>query len=335
VRVVAIAAAIVCAATSARADDDFAGASVIFPRGGTLYRVDPKGKNETAVATLPAKTAVRTLRTDATGSILLANLGGTWAYLPLDGATQTFIDLPCTNGPAQLAEDGACVLCRGAKSSIIYNFKLKQEFPIDVPAPGTRLAGVGAARKLVWADATGIWSSPPGDPAKKTRLAAEAPLRYFSPSPDGARAVGVYADEVYDGVKKKKPGDVLMGFALDGDAARRKLVKTAVPIEWSHDARYVLVQDGTTACMVSTAGGEYKCWRGFVASSIASDGRWGLVLGSKVAPKVGDPDADVPITPPAGPLSLYRGKLEGLYTEAPVLIVKVVDGPAVWVPAKP
>jgi hypothetical protein len=275
------------------------------------------------------------LRTDATGSILLADLGGTWAYLPLDGSVQSLVELPCTAGPAQLAEDGACVLCRGAKSAIIYNFKLKKEFPIDVSAPGTRLVGAGAARKLVWADATGIWSSPPGDPANKTRLAAEAPLRYFSPSPDGARAVGVYADTIFDGVKRKVPAEVLMGFALDGDAARRKLVKSAVPIEWSHDARYVLVQDGATACMVSATGGEYKCWKGFVASSIASDGRWGLVLGSKVAPKLAAPEADVLVTPPSGPVSLYRGRLEGLLTEAPVLIVKVVDGPAVWVPAKP
>ena len=38
---------------------------------------------------------------------------------------------------------------------------------------------------------------------------------------------------------------------------------------------------------------------------------------------------------PTGPLALYRGRLEGAFTDAPTLLVKIVDGAAVWVPAKP
>jgi hypothetical protein len=41
---------------------------------------------------------------------------------------------------------------------------------------------------------------------------------------------------------------------------------------------------------------------------------------------------DVAVAPPTGPLSLYRAKLDGPYTEAPTLLVKIVDGAAVWVP---
>ena len=46
-RSVVIAAVLALTTTAAFADDDFASATVIFARGGSLYRVDPKGKNET------------------------------------------------------------------------------------------------------------------------------------------------------------------------------------------------------------------------------------------------------------------------------------------------
>jgi hypothetical protein len=44
----------------------------------------------------------------------------------------------------------------------------------------------------------------------------------------------------------------------------------------------VVVQDRDNACMMKAIGGEYKCWRGFVALSAAPDGRWLLVLGKRV-----------------------------------------------------
>jgi hypothetical protein len=45
-----------------------------------------------------------------------------------------------------------------------------------------------------------------------------------------------------------------------------------------------------------------------------------------------DPDADTPVAPPSGPLSLYRGRIEGLYESSAVLVTKTIDGAAVWVP---
>ena len=357
-----LALAIVLCASAARADD-FAGGSVIFARGSSLYRVDPNGRGETEVATLASKAAVRALRTDATGQILLADIGGAWAWMRLDGSQKTLADLPCGDGPAQLTEDASCVVCR-AKSgtgSVIFNFKLDKAFPVDVPA--TRIVGEDKQRKLVWADKAGIWSAPVGDQKKKTKLAAEAPLRGFLPSPDGARALGVYADEIFVDAHHKKPAEVLQSFALDGEAARRKVIKDGVPLEWSHDAQWALVQDGASACLLKASGGEYKCWKGYTAASVAPDGKWILVLGirdpraaAKVkpiakpkakAPKPeepseepeqavpGSPDEDVAVAPPGGPLALYRGQLEGAFTNPPALIVKIVDGAAVWVPAPP
>jgi len=345
-------------------EDEYRGATVIFARGSSLIRTDPRGRGETEVAQLPAKGLVRALRTDARGSVLLADLAGKWSWMKLDGAEKTLTELPCADGPAQLAVDGACVLCRSTTSStgsVIVNLKNGKTTPVEIPSPGARLVGEGAERRLVWADATGVWSAPPGAPNKKQQLAPEAPLRSFLPSPDGTRAVGVYRDIVHEG-KQTRPADLLMNFLLDGQAARRKTIKTGVPVEWSHDSQWVLIQDRGSACIMGAVGGEYKCWKGYTGASIAPDGKWALALGSrdkaqpdkkaKKAKKAknkpaldaeptneaengsGDLTAtdDVEVPPPSGPLALYRTKLAGAFSESPARIVGVVDGAAVWIP---
>ncbi|HEX7840253.1 MAG TPA: hypothetical protein VF469_22400 [Kofleriaceae bacterium] len=393
--------AMLVAPTTAWADDDFAGASVIFARGSSLYRVDATGRGEVEIAQLAARVTVRALRCDAGGHVLLADLAGKWAWMPLDGSTKSLTELPCADGPAQLAEDGTAVLCRSpraASQSILVELTGAPGKPaaIDVPPATARLAGSGAERKLVWADATGVWAAAPGELRKKTRVAADAPLRGFQPSPDGARAIGVYADQIYADLHHTQPAEVLMTVALDGQGARRKAIRDGVAVEWSHDAQWLLVQDGASTCIMRVSGGQYKCWRGYTAASLSSDGRWGLALGNRdgskkqtpakpakaaakpakaatrpparpaakpappprdadLASKAGDkpwdiidepsdePESDqappanddVSVAPPSGPLSLYRLRLEGAFTDRPTLLVKVVDGAAVWVPGPP
>jgi hypothetical protein len=307
--------------------------AVIYARGSALYKADAKGKGEAELAPLPKGAVVRALRSDASGSVLLVDLSGKWSWLRLDGQAKTLAPLPCADGPAELSVDGTAVVCRAPKSgSMIVELASAKVTAVDIPAPGARLAGSGKDRKLVWVDKTGVWSAPASDPKQKTRVAPEPPLRAFLASHDGARAVGVYSDFVYfDGPRKKKPADVLMGFALDGTAARRQGLPTATPLDWSHDNKYVLLQDGGSACLMRAIGGQYKCWKGFTAVSIAPDGSYALVLGTRKPPTASTTD-DVPLTLPSGPLSLYRAKLNGPYDEAPALIVKIVDGAAVWIP---
>ncbi|MBA3817390.1 MAG: hypothetical protein H0X17_00735 [Deltaproteobacteria bacterium] len=375
---------VLLATTPASADEDLSAHTVIYARGQMLYKSDARGKGETEVAKLPATGVVRALRTDATGAVLLVDVGGKWSWMPLDGKATALLELPCADGPAQLATDAACVLCRSLASpdkSIIVNLATGKQTPIDVPPPGSRLVGSGKERRLVWADATAVWSSPPGNPSRRIKVAPEAPLRGFLPSPDGKRAVGVYPDVVHQG-KDTKPADMLMGFALDGLGARRKSIRDSVPVEWSHDGQWVLVQDGSKACIVKAVGGQYKCWRGYTAASIAPDGRYALLLGnrdkgsddksskqskqdkkrdkkqgksrkdkdrrdddasSKQAEPRNEPELagsddssidDVAVPPPSGPLALYRGKLDGAFTASPGLVVRVVEGAAVWIPAR-
>jgi hypothetical protein len=369
--ILAIIVAIAAFATAAAADDeDYQGGTIIFARGASLYRTDPRGRSETEIATLTAKATVRALRTDAAGKILLADIGGTWSWMPLDGSTKSLTDLPCADGPAQLAEDGSCVLCRAKQgASLIVNLVTGKTTPIDLPIDGARIAGTGADRKLVWADKDGVWTASPRDVKATTKVAPTPPLRSFLPSPDGSRALGVYADNIYIDAHHTKPGDVLMNFALDGEGAHRKSIQAGVPVEWSHDAQWALLQNGANACITKANGGQYKCWKGYTAASIAPDGRWALVLGNRdgskkqtpakqtkadkaakkkpkpepVAEEPVEPDdggehdaaagTDVAVPPPTGPLSLFRTQLEGPFTNSPALVVKSVDGAAVWVPA--
>lgn len=354
-------------------DDRLANAKIIYAREASLYQSDARGKNEALLAKLPTKSAIRAMRTDAGGTTLLVDLGGKWSWMPLDDTAKTLTELPCADGPAQLASDGACVICRSttaADKSVIVQLRTNKVTPIDTPPAGARLVGEGAARRLVWADATGVYAAPPNNLRSKTKVAPDAPLRGFLPSPDGTRAAGVYTDIIHATTKTTKPADLLMTFALDGQGARRKTVKAAVPVEWSFDGGWLLVQDGSTACITKAAGGEYKCWRGFTGVSIAPDGSYALLLGNRdaapaksasskkkssakkkaaAAPDPSDPtnepeqaggdddssDAtdDVAVAPPSGPLALYRAKLDGAFTDRPVLVVKVVEGAAVWVPA--
>src|SRR5262249_53684330 len=66
---------------SAAPDDELAGTTVIFARGSSLFQVDTWGKGETEIAQLAAKLTVRALRTDARGTVLLADLAGRWAWM--------------------------------------------------------------------------------------------------------------------------------------------------------------------------------------------------------------------------------------------------------------
>src|SRR5206468_4216752 len=86
--------------------------------------------------------------------------------------------------------------------------------------------------------------------------------------------------------------DVLATFALDGTASRRMLLRDGVVIDWSWDGAWLLLQHGAYACITRAVGGEYKCWKGYTAMSIAPDGKWALVLGPRKGEKGENGDAD-------------------------------------------
>jgi hypothetical protein len=223
--------------------------------------------------------------------------------LPLDGSTKQLAQLPCGPGPAQLSNDGSYVLCRGTDAktgSLVFNIKSAKQTPLDVPTAGARLTGSGNELRVVWADGTGVWSAVPPQKKQPTKVAAEAPLRSFLVSPDGTHAVGVYKDEVFETLHKKVPAEVLMVFPLDGTNARRKSIQAGVPIEWSQDSQWILMQNKNQACITRAGGGQYKCWRGYTAAALAPDGKYALLFGSRDQPKA-------PAAKPAKPAKNAKG----------------------------
>jgi hypothetical protein len=218
------------------------------------------------------------------------------AGMKLNEPGEALLRLPCGDGPAQLAEDAACVVCRGKSgATTIVNLISGKTTAVDVPSATAQVTGMGLERRLVWADPNGVWMAMPAKPKEARKVAPEPPLRGFLPSPDGTRAAGVYADHVFQGARNKQPGEVLMTFALDGDGARRKAIQRGIPVAWSHDSQWLLVQDGSSACVMRAVGGDYKCWRGYTAASLSPDGRYALLLGNRRDEAKPDPKARKPV----------------------------------------
>lgn len=347
----------------ARPPDELALARVLVARGDALWLTDARGKAPpTPIVGLPAPaTGVRTIRTDAGGGNVLVELDGRWWWAPvsLDGRRNELQELPCGAGPARFTRKGDLVLCTGADGeALIVRLRDHKLFPRAVPAAGAAFIERDGVRELVWSDGTAVLAAPLADAKKVRTLAPAAPLRGLLAAPDGSRAVGVYKDHPLKsrGRVEAEERDQLFGFALDGTGARRRLIRDGVVIDWSWDARWLLVQDGAKACIARALGGQFKCWKGFTAVSISPDGAWALVLGPRAgadaaaAPEErasggsgesasgeggeGDHDEaeDDALGLPPGPLSLYRAKLAGPYTERPALVETLIDGAAVWLP---
>jgi hypothetical protein len=371
VRVAAVAVGLstIAAAGVARAgvDDGLAQVRVVFAREGALWVTDAKGKTKAvAVATLPAGTAatdVHMIPTSAAGDRVLVDIGGTWFWTALaaDGGVATLTELPCGAGTARLSARGASVLCAAPDGRArMVRLSDARVFDRDAPAANASLVVRGDVRSLAWVDNSGHVTVAPvvqPSPTPPAIVAPEAPVRGFLAAPDGSRGVGVYRAKPFK-PKDAPERDELFGFALDGVAAKRRLIRDGVVIDWSWDSHWLLVQDGDKACIARATGGQFKCWKGFTAMSIAPDGAYALVLGPRSGAAGAVPEdkekekekesggegggegeggaeeeeaaAGEASALPKGPLSLYRARLSGPYTERPALVETVVDGAAVW-----
>lgn len=372
-RAVAVGLLTIAAARVASAGVDDPQGRVLFARGTSLWATDPKGKLKAVeVVTLPAGRSaadVRVIRTNAAGDRLVVDVGGTWfwAAMPADAASvASMTELPCAPGATRLSAKGASVLCAGPDGRArLVRLADGKVFERDAHAASAALVVRGEVRSMVWIDAEGrVVVAPVVDPAKTEVLAPVAPVRGFLAAPDGSRGVGVYRARPLE-PKDAPERDELFGFALDGTAARRRLIRDGVVLDWSWDSRWLLVQDGNKACIARATGGQFKCWKGYTAVSIAPDGAYALVLGPRRGAagvveekESGDGggggaaggegggesegggeegpavEGEVAAALPRGALSLYRAKLNGPYTETPALVETVVDGAAVWLPVR-
>jgi hypothetical protein len=284
---------------------------VLYVQKGALWLLEPKAAAR-QLAALPAELGAATsLQTDPAARVILVGSDVRWYWSPLrseagDLGALSFRKLPCAAGRATLSPDGAAVLCAtpSGTATVVQLPTLKQTFhpaPLEqtalVAAPATTQTGAapstaapstaasgaapgGTELRLVWADPRGIWTAPVASPRAARQLAPEAPRSSFSVSPTGERGLGVYTGAAHHG-KNVTERDMLFGFALDGRAVRRKAIQHARPLTWSADARWVLVQDNESACIMAATGGQYKCWKGYRGVSISRDGHFALLLGNR------------------------------------------------------
>jgi hypothetical protein len=322
-RAAALAIVALCASPARAGDDDFAGASVVFARDASLWKTDPQGKGPASeLVALPGSASdVRMIRSDPAGKVILFDAAGTWYWARLGADVAKPEKLPCADAPARLTPDARVVICADDDGkALLVGLVTDKVVHWPAPAAGARIVTTDGVRELIYADGDGIWAAPLKKPRERRALASEAPLRGFVAAPDGARAAAITDGHVYE-KKQKVAAEVLSGFALDGKAARRTLHRDSTVIDWSWDSRWLLVQLGDEACITRATGGQYKCWSGYRAQSLAPDGTWALVLGKRK-----DSDDDTLS-------SLYRAELSGAYTERPALVETLVDGAALWLPA--
>jgi hypothetical protein len=267
--------------------------SVLYVQESALWLLEPKAAPR-QLAMLPADLGAATsLQTDPAARVILVGSDVRWYWSPFraeagDVGALSFRKLPCAAGRATLAPDGTAVLCAtlsGAATVVqlpslkptIHTALLDQTALVAAP---TTAATSGTELRLVWSDPRGIWTAPVATPKAARQLAPEAPLSAFSVSPNGERGLGVFAGTAHHGKTVTKK-NMLFGFALDGRADRRKAIQRARPLTWSADARWVLVQDNESACIMAATGGQYKCWKGFRGLSISRDGHFALLLGNR------------------------------------------------------
>ena len=97
--------------------DDLEGIRVVFARDQSLWMTDARGKGpavELAQLSVPA-TEVRDLRVDPHARVLVAHIGDTWSWLPLDGSTKELTKLACADANLVVVPDGTCVVCATAQ----------------------------------------------------------------------------------------------------------------------------------------------------------------------------------------------------------------------------
>lgn len=264
----------------------------LFAKERTLWMAESDGAGARALATLPTDLgAVTSLQADRLGVTILLGAERGWSWSPLrrvphSGAigALTFLKLACAAGPATLTADGTSVLCATATgTAMVVQLRTGKQVTRNVAIERTSIVGTGAELRLIWADDGGVWSAAISDPANVRQLAPEPPRSGLSVSPTGERALGVYEGEARHGRRGHTvtTEPMLYGFALDGIAARRKVIRRGVAHSWSADGKWALVQDGGAACLMAATGGQYKCWKGYRGAGVSADGHWALLLGNR------------------------------------------------------
>jgi hypothetical protein len=329
---------------------------IVFARGGALWQQGADGKGEaTQIADLPDDaTEVRAIEPFANAHLLVLDMEAYAAWVVWPGAKGAgeLRGGACT-GRAHASPRGTCLLCPGPKGMTLASATRDRSSTVGAELDEAFFLGT-SGDDLVGRSGSEIVALDRRKP-KATRVVAKNGLvSSFLPAPDGSRAVAVFGS-----------GDTarVRSFLLDGEGVSRQLGGPGVPVVWSPDSQWVVIQEGILPDDPSM--GDPGDESGAIDDPVQLD-PW--LLGapakkSKKKPKK-PPEPPPPTTracvaravggevkcwddyhglafSPDSTLvllkkerSLYVGKIAGVKPEPPVKILDEVDGAATWVPTE-
>lgn len=318
----------VCVAMVSLPGAALADESVVYAEGTSLWRTstDGEAKPVEIVALGFDAASVTGIESTSDGRVLLIKTADKAYWAVPDGdAPVTPTAIGC-DGSADLAKDGNCAACIDPDTHKIVLERFTPTAKKTVRDITAREVHFLDGLDLLTSDDAGIWTIDIRRPKDTVHLTQDVPSHVL-PSPDGKRALGVFADEDVQNPDTLRPTLYVFRIGAEADA-RRQLAWNAVPVAWSWDSKWVAVQDADNgACVMRAAGGEYKCWKDATAVSIAPDGLF-LVLTKKPETAKGEPIDGVGV-------NLYRGYRDGVSSGRLRLLAERVAGAAVWVPEPP
>jgi hypothetical protein len=293
---------------------------VLFAHGSSIWRMDIAGKGKPDELVKVGEGTVTRIHASDEGDTVVIEKDDEVLWARPKGSTPvTAQPLDCKPN-AHLAADGKHVACMDQSGSrVLIRLDPSPRKTVYGAALSTHIGFGGGA--IVSSDDKGVWTVPPArSQSGRALLAREPPHSHLLVAPSGKRAVGVYVED-------ERNASALYTFRLDGKGVRRRLMKNAVPVAWSRDSRWLLVQAGKSACVISATGGQYKCWSRYQSVGIAPDGSQVLLV------KEGEKDKDSSrrgkgASP--GDFSLYRGRRDGVKPESPTLVRSQVHPAGVW-----
>jgi hypothetical protein len=205
---------------------------VLFVRGDALIEVPGDGKGaEREVARLPAEIgAVSWLEATADGGLVVARGASGSAWLV---AGETTWRTGCA-GVARPSPTAECVLCESGGSLALIG--VTKAFRVEVPGTWRDVSFLGGPKELATLTTGGVIGFGPRAPKKARPLTKAGAVSHFLAAPDGSKGVAVFGHGKDSRVH---------GFVLDGEGVPRRLGGPGVPVVWSWDSTWVLIEEGS------------------------------------------------------------------------------------------
>jgi hypothetical protein len=205
---------------------------VLFVRGDALFTISGDGKGgETELTKLPPEVGqVTSMEASPDGGLVVVrgDKGSAWW---VNG--ETTWRTGCA-GRARPSPTNECLVCETAGAVTLLG--ARNNFTVKLPGSYHDANFLGSARELAVLDADkGVLGFGVKTPKDTRVLARPGATGYLLVSPDGSKAVAVYG---------RGKDSRVFGLVLDGEGIPRSLGGPAVPVVWSSDSTWALVEYG-------------------------------------------------------------------------------------------